>query len=208
IYIYMSRRTVGIIIVITGLLLIVGIIYVIFFYKFTSQQPEVAIEESSAILEQQKKPVEQSIAVPPTGTIIKVAPIKKTEINQDDLARIASAFAERFGSFSNQSDYENIRDLRLFMSFKMQTWADNYISQAQASHQQTAIYYGITTKAITTEVKQFNSESGQAEILIKNQRKEATGTTVNASTFYQDIIIKFVREKGAWKIDSAIWQAK
>ena len=204
----MSRRTVGIIIVITGLLLIVGIIYIIFFYKFTSQQPEVVTAENPAILEQPKKPAEQSIAVPPIGTIIKVAPIKKNEINQDDLARIASAFAERFGSFSNQSDYENIRDLKLFMSSKMQTWADNYISQAQANHQQTAIYYGITTKAISTEVKQFNSESGQAEILIKNQRKEATGTTINASIFYQDIIIKFVREKGAWKIDSAIWQAK
>ncbi|MDO9399408.1 MAG: hypothetical protein Q7T79_01850 [bacterium] len=203
----MSRRTVGIIIILTGLILIFGIVYVIFIYKFTSQQPE-AVEKEPVISDQPKKPIEQTIAVPPTGTTIKVAPIKKTEINQDDLARIASAFTERFGSFSNQSDYGNIRDLKLFMSSKMQTWADNYISQAQASNQQTAIYYGITTKAITTEVKQFDSESGQAEILIKNQRKEAIGTTINASTFYQNIIIKFIREKGAWKIDSAIWQEK
>ncbi|MFH1233969.1 MAG: hypothetical protein V1649_05000 [Patescibacteria group bacterium] len=203
----MNTKTVGIIIIITGLILIIGIVYLIFFYRFSSPTEPAIIQQPSAIIKPQQ-PVQQPVATPLTGTTVKVTKIKKTGINQDDLARIASAFAERFGSYSNQSDYGNVRDLKLFMSSKMQVWADNYISQAQANHQQTAIYYGVTTKAIASEVKQFNNESEQAEILIKTQRREATGATANAATFYQNIIIKFVREQGAWKVDSANWQAK
>lgn len=204
----MNKKAIGIIIIILAGLIIIGIIYIIFFYKFSSSQQGLAVEEQSTTSSQPIKSVEQSITVPLVNTIIKVAPIKKTEINQDDLMRMASAFAERFGSFSNQSDYDNVRDLKIFMSAKMQIWADNYISQAQSSHQQSAIYYGVTAKAITTEVKQFNNESGQAEILVKTQKKEAAGVTINSSIFYQDVIIKFIKEKGAWKIDSAIWQGK
>jgi len=203
----MDRKIVGIIIVILALILIIGIVYFIFFYKFFSPSEPILTQQPKEATQPQAL-TQQPISAPLAGTVINEEPIKKTEINQDDLARIASAFAERFGSYSNQSDYGNVRDLKLFMSSKMQVWADNYISQAQAGNQQTSIYYGITTKAIAAEVKQFDNESGQAEILIKSQRREATGVTINAITFYQDIIIKFIREKNVWKVNSVYWQAK
>ncbi|MEK7202771.1 MAG: hypothetical protein AAB653_00430 [Patescibacteria group bacterium] len=201
----MDKKTIGIIIIIIGLILVVGIFYFIFFYKF-SLPIKPTIQQPTTIT--QPQPLAQPTTAPLTGATVKATSIKKTEVNQDDLARIASAFAERFGSYSNQSDYGNVRDLKLFMSSKMQNWADNYISKEQAANQQTAIYYGITTKAIAAEVKQFDNESGQAEILIKNQRREATGATANATTFYQDIIIKFIREKNVWKVDNVYWQKK
>ena len=201
----MNKKTWGVIIIIFGLLLIIAIIYFLFLYQPATPGPVVSqptAGEPQAALPQQAVSPKPPIAVQP------VAPIKNTEIKQDDVARMASAFAERFGSFSNQSDYGNIRDLQIFMTAKMKDWAQNYIDQARAKKTDTSIYYGIVTKSILSEVKQFNGDAGQAEILVKTQRRESTGVSGNSTTFYQDIIIKYLREVGVWRVDGVYWQSK
>lgn len=201
----MNKKFLGIIIVIAALAIIAGIVYIIFFHKFsnsaekTAQQPVVQepVKNSQTAQEDQSK----------QAADIQSAPVsKKTEITRDDLARMASAFAERFGSFSNQSDYGNIRDLQIFMTNSMKNWSENYISDARAKKTQTSIYYGIVTKAISSQAKQFDSDAGLAEILVKTQRRESAGTAGNSSVFYQDIIIKYAREQSVWRVDGIYWQ--
>ena len=64
----------------------------------------------------------------------------------------------------------------------------------------------LLTKAIFQEVKKFDDDVGEAEILVKTQRREATGTMTNTTNFYQDIIIAFLKNGNAWKVDRANWQ--
>jgi hypothetical protein len=123
-----------------------------------------------------------------------------------DLSRMAAAFAERFGSYSNQSNFENILDLKNFMTNQMQAWADDFIAKSRAERPDTSIYWGVTTKALKTTILNFDETKGVAEILVSTQRREATGTTTNARIYYQDIAIKFVKENGVWKVDEAIWK--
>jgi hypothetical protein len=203
---FMNKKIWGIIIVIASLAIIAGIVYIIFFYKF-SDPAEPAVEQP--VTEETNKTAE-SAAEPTIKAVTEqpVSPLKKAEVRSDDLARMALAFAERFGSFSNQSDYGNVRDLQIFMTSSMKVWSENYINEAKAKKTQTAIYYGIVTKAISSEVKQFDADAGRAEILVKTQRRESAGITGNSSTFYQDIIIKYVREQGVWRVDGIYWQAK
>jgi len=199
----MNKRIWGIIIIILGLLLMAAIIYFMFFYK--SAAPEPVIEQPVTSVSQTTvtpEPTSQSVTVQP------VSPLKKAEVKADDLARMASAFAERFGSFSNQSDYGNLRDLRIFMTDNLKTWAENYINNARLKKGDASIYYGIVTKSVLSEVKQFDSDLGQAEILVKTQRRESAGVTGNSTTFYQDIIIKYLREGSVWRVNGAYWQSK
>lgn len=204
----MNRKYLGIIIIAAGLLLLAGIVYIIFFHKFAppaAETPPISEEKATAA---PAKP-QPTATVPPTPvvSIEPTAPAKK-EMTTEDLGRLAALFAERFGSFSNHSNYGNIDDLRIFMSDKMKVWADNYITEAIARGGETNIYYGITTKAIIETVKQFDETGGRAEVLVKTRRREAAGATSNASYFEQDILISFVKERGAWKVNSAYWQAK
>jgi len=205
----MNKKLIGIAIIGSGLIIIVGIIYIIFFYDFTRPE-EISHSQEQAQQIETTPAQEQAQGLPTTKPVIIARPSQpsKTEVSQDDLIRMAAAFTERFGSYSNQSDYGNIRDLKIFMTLKMQDWAEDFIEQARVRETEAKIYYGITTKAITQIVKQFDQTAGQAEILVKTQRREAVGTTSNVTTFYQDIIIKFVREKGIWKVDDAYWQGK
>lgn len=202
----MNRKIWGIIIVIAALAIIAGIVYIIFFYKFSSL-PEQVVEQQPTV-ETPAKMIEPIVEPPikSVTTVQPISPLKKAEVGSDDLARMASAFAERFGSFSNQSDYGNIRDLQIFMTDAMKNWAENYINDARIKKTQTTIYYGIVTKAISNEVKQFDADTGKAEILIKTQRRESAGITSNSTTFYQDIIIKYVREQNVWRVDGIYWQ--
>ncbi|MDD4271870.1 MAG: hypothetical protein PHF50_03620 [Patescibacteria group bacterium] len=200
----MNKKVWGIIIVVAALAIIIGIVYVIFFYKFSSS-PEPVVEQPA--VQMPASTTEPIVEAPvKTTTAQPVSPLEKAEVRADDLSRMASAFAERFGSFSNQSDYGNIRDLQIFMTDSMKSWAENYINDARTKKTQTTIYYGIVTKAISGEAKQFDADAGRAEILVKTQRRESTGIIGNSATFYQDIIIKYVREQNVWRVDGIYWQ--
>lgn len=140
-----------------------------------------------------------------TGVVKKTAPVAPKTIGKGDVERMAISFAERFGTYSNQANFSNMVDLKLFMSRKMQIWADEYVvKQTKANND---IYYGITTKAVTGETLNFDDATGQASVLVHARRREATMTTGNVSKiFNQDITINLIKEDQAWKIDSAYWK--
>jgi len=94
------------------------------------------------------------------------------------------------------------------MTDKMKDWSQNYINDAKAKKADTSIYYGIVTKSIFSEAKQFDADLGQAEVLVKTQRRESTGVSGNSATFYQDIIIKYLREGSVWRVDGIYWQSR
>lgn len=197
-----NKKLFGIAIIILALLLLFLIIYFVWFYNWAS--PPEDEETAPVMIETPSLPVSSGdpvISLPPI-----IAPPEKRELTRDDLKKMAASFAERFGSYSNHSNYGNISDLKIFMSRKMQVWADNFIAEAKDEY--SGIYYGITTKSITQEIQDFNESSGTAKILVKTQRKESTGVQGNETVFYQDIVIDFVKENQAWKVDGAFWQKK
>lgn len=203
----MNRRIWGIIIIVLALAIIAGIVFFSFFYK-PSTAPEPAAEQTAAPVSQPATTLEPTEAAKSLVTVQPGSPLKKPKVKPDDLSRMAAAFAERFGSFSNHSDYGNLRDLRIFMTSAMKDWAQDYIDTARLKKADASIYYGIVTKAVSSQVKQFDADLGQAEILVKTQRRESAGATGNSSAFYQDIIIKYLREGSIWRVDGAYWQSK
>ncbi len=199
-----KRKLIGILIIFVGLIILIGIIYFMFFCGIGTEVTPKEKEEAT----QPTLPTSTTQQPDKPKAVFEVKQPSPVEIKQTDLKQLAASFAERFGSYSNQSDYGNIRDLKIFMSLKMQAWADNFVSKSRIEKGETGIYSGITTKAIAQEVRQFDETAGQAEILIKTRRRQASGTTDDATTYYQDIIIKFVWEKGEWKVDRAEWQSR
>lgn len=204
-----------ILILVVIILVLFGIIlfYVLFpdFFqgdKTASKPTEEAISKevpSNA----QKEP--RTVTFQPIDTTEQIkAEVKKAkEFSKDDLLRLASSFAERYGSYSNQSNFANISDLKLFMTKRMQVWANDYVAGQQALDSDTSIYYGITTKSVAEEIRDYDDDEGAASILVKTRRREASGTTSNTSqVFDQNILINFVKEQGSWKVDSANWLNK
>lgn len=204
----MNKKLIGILIILSGLIIIISIIYVLFFdgifkNKETQDDKSLVNDNSEPIINNLKTTVSEKDEIKK-----EIMPPVKKKITGEDLGRTAMSFVERFGSYSNHSNYSNILDLKIFMSKNMQKWADEYVLSIRSKSEFNNIYYGITTKAILKEIRQFDEDANRAEILVKTQRRESNGTMSNSSTFYQDILVVFIIENGAWKIDSAYWQDK
>lgn len=130
--------------------------------------------------------------------------LKENKIDENALKQMAASFAERLGSFSNQSNYGNISDLQIFMTDKMRIWADDYIAAQKAKKGDTAAYFGVTAKVLSEQTITYDDAGGAAEITVKTQKRTVSGNS-SAEVSYQDIIVKFIKEKGTWKVDSAEW---
>jgi len=221
----MNKQLLGIVIVIISFLILAGVVYVVFlgnspipsFLRGGEETTEVVPEAETPVATVSDKPrvPEAVIRQRPAETkpeAKEIEPIKRSDVsefNKNDLMRMAASFAERFGSYSNHSNFSNIIDLKVFMSVKMEKWADTFVAEQMKKGLSDAIYFGITTKAVGKEVKTFDDDIGFASVLVSTRRREYTGTTSNLSNTYdQGVQINFVNERGAWKIDEAKWQDK
>lgn len=123
---------------------------------------------------------------------------------QGNMKRIAAAFAERYGSYSNVGDFENVLDLKVYMTESMQAWADSYVAEARTKPR-SAEYAGTTTRAISVDVSAIDEGAGTASLTVKTQRRE-TGSTVGSDrVYYQDLKFEFLKSGDVWKVNSVAW---
>ncbi len=218
----MKNKLIGILILFFGAIIIAGVLYFLFAEKFGFpsinsffETEKIAIEtKNEQTPKKEEKPLqtEEVTKINVTDPVTEknnFKPVKRTEkvFDKDDLLRLAASFSERFGSYSNQSNFSNIIDLKLFMSKKMKQWADSYVLSQRQKSTVNEIYYGITTKAVSRELIDFDDDVGHAEVVVGARRREATSSSNNTSkVFAQTIILKFIKENNAWKVDSAHWQ--
>lgn len=128
------------------------------------------------------------------------------KVDASDAAKISSLFATRLGSFSNQSDYGNVTDLKIFMTPSMREWADKYVAELK-SQEYTGEYYGITTNTLTTKVLSYDDKTGKAKVEVTTERREDRGTTLGTS-YQQKMTLDLVKDNNSWLVDNAVWGTK
>ncbi|PIT94285.1 hypothetical protein COT98_04465 [Candidatus Falkowbacteria bacterium CG10_big_fil_rev_8_21_14_0_10_39_9] len=200
-----DRKRLGIFII--GSALIIVIIIAVFMYSFNKkQQAANQVVPSTQIEADANKLFEEALNNKPQFNYAFNSTTEANRaLNAEDLRKVAMSFAERFGSYSNQANYGNIEDLKIFMSPKMQDWADDYVVSLRNQNKDNSVYYGITSVAISGEVKQFNDKTGAGEVLVSTQRREVIGNS-EPKVFTQNVLIIFEKIKGDWKAASATWQ--
>lgn len=193
----MSKR--NRIIILLGIVFIVLLLVILIVWLMSRPQPQPPAPpaDPSAInipvILPQSSAVKTSPSVPPSEESLAA-----------NLKSIAASFAERFGSYSNEGNFNNLNDLRSMMTLKMNAWADNYIASQQLSENDS--YYGVTAIAVSSKVITLSEELGQADIIVSTQRQTAKGSTINPRVSYQDLEIALVNTNDGWKVDSAQWQ--
>lgn len=222
----MNTKIVGIIIIVLGLAGLFGGAYFFYMQMFYVPDEQVFIEEEEEENQEEKKEAEEqtlddSVLKTEGGSIEKILELperksvvisgKEQEEPEDDrslteqqLKRTASLFIERFGSYSNQSNFSNISDLKIFMTDNMKKWADNFIVNNNVDRD-VSVYYGITTRSISQRIENFDESSGEATVFVKTLRRESGGSLTEDNSFYQEAVIRFLFEKGTWKVDKATW---
>lgn len=219
----MSNKFIGISIILFGLLIVILIVYVLFFDGFGASSPEPQkpitgdvqtvdnnTEKPEVVSNKIKVNIDAFTQKNDAGEVITPEDIINNQVSSKEvLKRTSLSFAERFGTYSNQSNFHNIKDLNIFMSKNMQVWAENYIFEKIKEEMNREIYYGISTKSTEAEILHISEEEDSASILVKTRRREFVESKENPSdVFEQSIVINYTKENDIWKIDSATWQAR
>ena len=204
-----NNRKVAVLIILFSIILLIAIIY-FFFFRNRSVEEEIVESENTEqeiptrIINQDTKEEPQETEIPERKVVQNNSrDIRARTKNKFDLERIASSFAERFGSFSNHSSLDNLLDLEILMSKTMQAQIEKQVTEHQLNTDYKDEYSGISTRAISSQALEFDDQKGRAKVSVKTQREKSG---VENSVYYQDILINFIRENGEWKVYSAIWQ--
>lgn len=222
----MKRKIIGFLIITAGFFGICAVLYYMFinglfpgwmnFWEKEKTEPSTYTTEPKAKKPDNKIPVVNNRSEKKVinfndeneNEIQKEERVKK-EFGKDDLMRIASSFAERFGSYSNQSNFSNIEDLKIYMTSEMNSWSDEYILKQRGVVSNSQDYFGITTKAIDSEVVEYDEGLGNAKIKVICRRREAQSTITDSGEVYsQNVIIIMRKEYATWKVDSAFWEER
>ncbi len=115
--------------------------------------------------------------------------------------QMAELFAERYGSYSNQGDYRNLRDLLPVMSAGYRSRTEAFLATAQTAPGQP--YEGVTSVKVSTDVRSMTDD--EAVIAVTLQQERSTGTAAPAIA-YRTLRMELLRSGENWLVDAAVWE--
>lgn len=188
----MSRRTKLILLaVLAGVFII---LVVILAFRFARSRPA---PETGSIAE------ESGAETPPSST----TPTAEVQAEQEERTRTVSVqttvktFVERYGSFSTEANFANLRDVLPLMTGELEAATRATLANPPAATE----YYGVTTKVVAVNVKAMDETALTATVTISTQREEAKGSPQNISVKYQSITLTLRKVSGEWKVSGATW---
>jgi len=201
-----NRKKIGLLLILVGLLLIILIIY----FGFSKKTPTTTTTNITPAATSTVRVTVNGTTTPgdlPTGhqtyDLSKEAP---HITNAGDLEKIGMAFAERFGSYSNQSDFGNFRDLKLFMTDNMKTWVDTYIAALKKSASTATGYSGQETHALSAKASAFDDKAGTAAVVVTVARSVSSDKIGGGQPQTAKLDLAFKKVNNNWLVDKAYWE--
>ena len=159
-----EKRTTLIVLIILILLLVLGwILWVVF--GGDSTPANVVIEEE---IEQVKDDA------PPKRVTVSEQELeeeREERVASTDVISLSKTVVARYGSYSNESDFQNLIDVLPLMSAGFAEQTQAFIDGAQIPDE----YYGVSTRVITVDVEAQDDVLGVAQVRVTTQREEAIG---------------------------------
>lgn len=120
----------------------------------------------------------------------------------DDPELLSKTFAERYGSFSTDSDFANVENLYPYMSESLQATETASVEAQRKSPAKDS--YGVSTRVITTQSNALNDS--YAKFTHSTRRTEARIGQDDRS-YNQTIVIELQKTADGWRVTSATWQS-
>ena len=186
--------------------MIVGIILAFYYYIYRPQTPDPAVVVTDQPVEEVLPPSPQPPVIPDqTFEVLSEDIVEEGEI--DDaviIERNAIVFAEKYGSHSNQSSFNGIRDLVDLSTKALEPWLITYIEQLQQKYPNPETYMGVNTEALS--VKFISLERNSSIVNVATQRETFEGSIEKPFISQQDLRLEFEKVGSNWLVSAAYWQ--
>lgn len=117
---------------------------------------------------------------------------------------IGRIFVERFGSYSSESNFENVDDVMSLATPSYQAELETLVASYRRQVDEADGYTGISTVVIGVTV--ISESETDASFLIMTQREEAVGNPGNTTLRYQNAEVSLVKSGDDWLIDDLAWK--
>ena len=131
----------------------------------------------------------------PAGLPAKTA--TPLEAEKNGATQLAKVFVERFGTYSTDNDFQNIKEVQSLATPAL--WSK--ISQLIGVKNSDSSFIGVTTKVISLELTDWSDTA--ATVKLKTMRTEEKNGTV--SVRYQNATVDMVKIGGVWLVDKLVW---
>lgn len=130
-------------------------------------------------------------------------PASATSTPRDTALRTARLFVERYGSFSKNNNYENVKNLLALMTNRFRTESEKTIAASGAPKSDDE-FYGISTRVLSVAMEEY-VEGEKAVVKLQTARSETKGNNDPVS-FTQDVHLTLLDVEEIWKVDSVNWE--
>lgn len=137
----------------------------------------------------------------PTTT---VDPEDVPKVQEVSAGTVARTFVERIGSYSSESNYQNVDDVLGVVTADLAEELEADAERARAQDPGEGGYYGISTSYVGA--KTIEESETEMTLLVQTQREESFGSPANAEVRYQEIEVVLVQEEGDWKVSAFTWK--
>lgn len=185
----MNKKNI-IILVIVVVLLIVG--FLVFFDFSSKKEPENNNQKEP---EETEEPNETETESEPEKTEEE----KSIEALKSELKLKAQFFIERYGTYSSDSGYTNLKNLKPFMSDDLIEIVQERIDQGLKGED----YFSFSTQTGSVELVDFKKDE-KTEFLIEVQEKKISDK--ETITKQNNVNLVFINQEGQWKVDEINYQ--
>ena len=204
-----QRKTTGILLIIFSILAIALIIYVLFFYKFGNKAQNTAGNETGTgeqqeVLPESKLNTNVTSSNQDTGDTPNLATTDNDRY-EVSVGTTAKNFAERYGTWSNQSSDDYLTGLRLITTSKMFTWLESQDKSKAAARGDYKQYEATITQVLNVDASKVDEAKGVATVIADiKYTEEKQGAESKISN--RKMKIDLIRSGKSWKVDAAVWQ--
>ncbi len=130
-----------------------------------------------------------------------VAPEEK---QKRELENFVSYFVERFGSYSNQTNMDNIKELKSFATDSFSKYIDKYVDEIWNKHPYSLGYFGVVTKVVVVDIDNYSQNKTEFTVKIDARREEKTDSGEN--TYNQKVVVEVLKTQNGYKINKLEWK--
>lgn len=156
----------------------------------------------SPIVEPQKTQTLPTTSTTPKPTTT-IDPADVPRVQEVSASTVTRTFVERIGSYSSESDYQNVNDVTGLVTSELAAQLAEDAEDARAKAPDNGGYYGISTSFVGAE----NIAESEVSIvfLVQTQREESFGSPGNSTVRYQTVEVTLVKEQEEWKVSEYTW---
>ncbi|MDD3102371.1 MAG: hypothetical protein PHE59_04485 [Patescibacteria group bacterium] len=130
--------------------------------------------------------VETETLVPTAEDLLKI-----------DLTNQARSFIERYGSYSTDSNYENLQELLPKMAQPLRTETESRIQKGVKKDMAVNDFFGLTTKIISINLDKFVPDS---QAIFTAEIQEQAARLGQTDILYKTVKLTFIKSADEWKV--------